>query len=309
LKFILGFAMEQNPIGSSESNENNQSPTINEWSYKCQTTNNDNFEQTLVETFNDSSINDNSNAGRHEGHSDFTISENTQNLWNNQYESKDNQDNKDNSGYRRGGRGVFNKTNHSRSSIEKSWGHDFSNNFQSNSGNTRGRGRGRNFTKKFNEENNSFGDESNNSFNNQNGITATGYRGRGRGGHRGRGGRFRENSGGFYDNDGDGLKIKENKHSVPYIPPDIENEESIAGIEAGLNFDKYETIEVKVSGTDPPKSVTSFHSSGLQEVLLENLSLNKFSTSTPIQNYSIPIVIAGRDLMASAQTGSGKTVI
>jgi hypothetical protein len=299
--------MEQNPIGSSESNENNQPPTMNEWSYKYQTTNNDNFEQTLVEKFNDSSINDNSNAGRHDGHSDFTINENTQNLWNNQYESKDNQDNKDNSGYRRERRGGFNKTNHSRSSIEKSWGHDFSNNFQSNSGHTRGRGRGLNFTKKFNEENNSFGDEYNTSFNNQNNITATGYRARGRGGHRGGRGKFRENSGNFNDNDGDGLKIKENKH-VPYIPPDIENEESIAGIEAGLNFDKYETIEVKVSGTDPPKSVTSFRSSGLREVLLENLSLNKFSTSTPIQNYSIPIVIAGRDLMASAQTGSGKTV-
>lgn len=300
--------MEQNLVGSSN-NETNQPPADNKWTfdYENKTTNNDNFESNLVERFNDTTINDDSSAGKHDNHSDFTNNENTQNVWNNQYESKDNRGYKNNSGNRRGGRGGFNKSNHTNNPVDKSWGYDSSNNFQSNSGHVRGRGRG--FVKKFNEDSDSFGNEYNTSFNNQSGITAPGYRGRGRAGYRGRGGKFRENSGGFNENHANGSKIKENnKPSVPYIPPDIEDGESTAGIEAGSNFENYNTIEVKVSGIDPPKSVTSFHSSGLREILLENLSLNNFSKSTPIQNYAIPIVMAGRDLMASAQTGSGKTV-
>jgi len=42
-------------------------------------------------------------------------------------------------------------------------------------------------------------------------------------------------------------------------------------------------------------------------VLLDNIGYAHYATPTPVQKYSIPIVAGERDLMACAQTGSGKT--
>lgn len=39
----------------------------------------------------------------------------------------------------------------------------------------------------------------------------------------------------------------------------------------------------------------------------ENIALARYAVPTPVQRNSISIVTAGRDLMACAQTGSGKT--
>ena len=45
----------------------------------------------------------------------------------------------------------------------------------------------------------------------------------------------------------------------------------------------------------------------LGQALMANVQRCKYTKPTPVQRYSIPIGIAGRDLMACAQTGSGKT--
>jgi ATP-dependent RNA helicase DDX3X len=76
---------------------------------------------------------------------------------------------------------------------------------------------------------------------------------------------------------------------------------------SGINFDKYDDIPVSLSGENCPKPIESFAQSDLHDLIKDNIQLAKYSNPTPVQKNSIPIVTNGRDLMACAQTGSGKT--
>lgn len=51
----------------------------------------------------------------------------------------------------------------------------------------------------------------------------------------------------------------------------------------------------------------SFENLGLSEALLKAVQEQNYTTPTPIQAQAIPAILAGGDLMASAQTGTGKT--
>ena len=53
--------------------------------------------------------------------------------------------------------------------------------------------------------------------------------------------------------------------------------------------------------------MNSFHELDLPEVLLNNLAHMKFDTPTPIHASAIPHILQGRDILGSAQTGTGKT--
>ncbi|KAJ7533005.1 hypothetical protein O6H91_13G028900 [Diphasiastrum complanatum] len=75
----------------------------------------------------------------------------------------------------------------------------------------------------------------------------------------------------------------------------------------GINFDAYEDIPVETSGENVPPPVNTFAEIDLGESLNENIRRCKYVKPTPVQKYAIPISLAGRDLMACAQTGSGKT--
>ncbi|KAI0167066.1 DEAD-domain-containing protein [Hypoxylon sp. FL1284] len=75
----------------------------------------------------------------------------------------------------------------------------------------------------------------------------------------------------------------------------------------GINFEKYDDIPVEASGHDVPEPVLTFSNPPLDDHLIRNIELAHYKVPTPVQKYSIPIVMGGRDLMACAQTGSGKT--
>ncbi len=51
----------------------------------------------------------------------------------------------------------------------------------------------------------------------------------------------------------------------------------------------------------------TFAELGLNEHILEGVDALGFTTPTPVQEAAIPVVLAGRDVVASAQTGTGKT--
>ncbi|QSZ29774.1 hypothetical protein DSL72_004291 [Monilinia vaccinii-corymbosi] len=77
--------------------------------------------------------------------------------------------------------------------------------------------------------------------------------------------------------------------------------------QTGINFEKYDDIPVEASGQDVPEPVLEFTNPPLDDHLIKNIELAHYKVPTPVQKYSIPIVMGGRDLMACAQTGSGKT--
>ncbi|CAK6444086.1 unnamed protein product [Pipistrellus nathusii] len=96
---------------------------------------------------------------------------------------------------------------------------------------------------------------------------------------------------------------------VTYVPPaPPEDEDAIfAHYQTGINFDKYDSILVDVSGHDVPPAILTFEEANLCQTLNNNIAKAGYTKLTPVQKYSIPIILAGRDLMACAQTGSGKT--
>nr|XP_033340101.1 ATP-dependent RNA helicase vasa [Megalopta genalis] len=142
-----------------------------------------------------------------------------------------------------------------------------------------------------------------------------GYRGRNRdddgGNSRGRGGfrgRYRDNgdeSGGG----GGGYNEEPQRPKENYIPPELASDDSLFenGVAVGINFDKYDNIKVKVTGDNPPNEIHDFESAGLRSIVLDNIRKSGYTKPTPVQKHALPIIMEGRDLMACAQTGSGKT--
>ncbi|EPZ34473.1 Protein-tyrosine phosphatase, receptor/non-receptor type domain-containing protein [Rozella allomycis CSF55] len=92
-------------------------------------------------------------------------------------------------------------------------------------------------------------------------------------------------------------------------PRDIEIEKELYSgqVNTGINFEKFDDIPVEATGYDCPQPIHSFEEANMGELMISNVKLANYSSPTPVQKHSISIVMAKRDLMACAQTGSGKT--
>ncbi|KAM3432236.1 hypothetical protein MY4824_006670 [Beauveria thailandica] len=75
----------------------------------------------------------------------------------------------------------------------------------------------------------------------------------------------------------------------------------------GLDFRRIASIEVKQEGPVKIQPINSFKDAGLHPVMLENVQLAGYDHPTPIQKFTIPAIVQGRDVIGIAQTGSGKT--
>ncbi|KAK9426553.1 putative RNA helicase [Seiridium unicorne] len=130
-------------------------------------------------------------------------------------------------------------------------------------------------------------------------------------GNPGAGGAGGGGGGGHARGSGDG-QWRDGKHIAGPANPRVERElfgtpDDPSKQHTGINFEKYDDIPVEASGHDVPEPVLSFSNPPLDDHLIRNIELSRYKMPTPVQKYSIPIVMGGRDLMACAQTGSGKT--
>ncbi|XP_036307586.1 probable ATP-dependent RNA helicase DDX52 isoform X2 [Pipistrellus kuhlii] len=70
--------------------------------------------------------------------------------------------------------------------------------------------------------------------------------------------------------------------------------------------------KIHIQGTDLPDPIATFQQLELEykinSRLLQNILDSGFQTPTPIQMQAIPVMLHGRELLASAPTGSGKTL-
>ncbi|KAF9539358.1 hypothetical protein EC957_005456 [Mortierella hygrophila] len=99
---------------------------------------------------------------------------------------------------------------------------------------------------------------------------------------------------------------KDSAPSDPALEEELFSSES--RINSGIHFKSY--AEMSVSVKDGPPGLTpivSFDDAGLDSVVLENVKRMEFAEPTPIQRNALPILMQNYDLMACAQTGSGKT--
>ncbi|XP_072441253.1 DEAD-box helicase 3 X-linked a isoform X3 [Chiloscyllium punctatum] len=127
-----------------------------------------------------------------------------------------------------------------------------------------------------------------------------------------RGGFGRMDRGGFGSREGGNSRWVEDKRDdddwSKQLPPNERMEQELfSASNTGINFEKYDDIPVEATGANSPPHIETFQDVNMGEIIMGNIELSRYDRPTPVQKHAIPIIISKRDLMACAQTGSGKT--
>eukprot|EP00744_Colponema_vietnamica_P000504 GILI01000911.1.p1 GENE.GILI01000911.1~~GILI01000911.1.p1 ORF type:complete len:673 (-),score=210.59 GILI01000911.1:996-3014(-) len=130
--------------------------------------------------------------------------------------------------------------------------------------------------------------------------------GRGGYGSSSRGGYNNFNSYGSHNNNDRGSNGPAPVALTPYTREEKDVEEIFKDQSAGIDFSKYEEIQISLTPNTVPPCDT-FEGMNVAPALDENIRRCKYTKPTPVQRQGIPPVLQGGDLMACAQTGSGKT--
>ena len=104
----------------------------------------------------------------------------------------------------------------------------------------------------------------------------------------------------------------ETRDAAEAVPEDAEpvghEVEIAAGDEAEEPAEEPEPVAIPIAEGPPPEPPrTVFADLGLSEEVLRAISEMGYRHPTPIQEQAIPFVLMGRDVMGTAQTGTGKT--
>jgi superfamily II DNA/RNA helicase len=110
------------------------------------------------------------------------------------------------------------------------------------------------------------------------------------------------NNNGYYKNNNNGFDW-----GRPLAADDALEKELFNSAPTGINFDTYDDIPVEATGENVPKPINSFDELNFHEIIADNIKLSKYTKPTPVQKNAMSIISNRRDLMACAQTGSGKT--
>ena len=70
----------------------------------------------------------------------------------------------------------------------------------------------------------------------------------------------------------------------------------------------FKTCFFKVQGRGVPRPVRAFDEAAFPEYIMASIRAQGFTSPTPIQCQAWPMALSGRDVVAIAQTGSGKTI-
>ncbi|XP_002988436.2 DEAD-box ATP-dependent RNA helicase 41 isoform X2 [Selaginella moellendorffii] len=106
-------------------------------------------------------------------------------------------------------------------------------------------------------------------------------------------------------------ELTSNSHKARNEQWEIDQESITGGLSIQEALALRESIGVSVrggGGAPPPPPILDFGQCGFAPRLMENLSSAGYEAPTPIQMQVLPAALAGRDLLVSSHTGSGKTL-